>query len=80
MKQYNGKQELTAIVCNHCGKKIPLEHHMLKAGVFSASTIWGYFSRKDGEIHRFDLCEDCYDRLVEQFLIPPDIEEQKELL
>ena len=35
---------------------------------------WGYFSKKDNEVHRFELCEDCYDKLCASFRIPVDIE------
>ena len=41
---------------------------------------WDYFSEKDGERHSFDLCEECYDELVNQFRIPVEVEEQTELL
>ena len=41
---------------------------------------WGYFSRKDGEIHHFLLCESCYDRLTERFCLPVEKRLQTELL
>ena len=31
---------------------------------------WGYFSHKDGELHRFDICEECYDTQIASFQIP----------
>lgn len=37
---------------------------------------WGYFSGKDGETHRFELCEECYDRLTASFRIPVETEEK----
>lgn len=80
MKQYNEKQELTAIVCNRCKKKIPLDKGILKHGVFSAAAAWGYFSEKDGEVHAWDLCEECYDEIVKEFAIPPQIEEATEFV
>jgi len=34
---------------------------------------WGYFSdKKDGRIHRMDICESCYEKMVEKFVIPPE--------
>ena len=39
-----------------------------------------YLSEKDGEIHRFDLCESCYDQMRAQFTIDVEVEEQVELL
>ena len=28
------------------------------------------------EVHRFDLCEECYDRMVSQFVIPVEKENE----
>lgn len=28
------------------------------------------FSHKDGELHRFDICEECYDTWIASFQIP----------
>ena len=39
-------------------------------GVFQVRQVWEYMSDKDGEIDDFDLCEECYDRMTEQFRIP----------
>ena len=41
---------------------------------------WGYFSKKDGMCHKLDLCEDCYDRFVQELDIPVTETEQNELL
>ena len=41
---------------------------------------WGYFSEKDGEIHRFCICESCYDRIRAGFQIPVEIETAQEYL
>lgn len=30
----------------------------------------GIFSHKDGELHRFDICEECYDTWIASFQIP----------
>ena len=68
------------IYCNRCGRQLkgtdgtPVEEglHVEKS--------WGYFSGKDGEIHSFDLCESCYDLLVQDFQIPPEKKEQKILI
>lgn len=38
------------------------------------------FRRKDGEVHHFDLCEECYDGVTREFLIEADKEERAELL
>ena len=41
---------------------------------------WDYFTEKDGEVHHFDLCEECYDGVTREFLIEADKEERTELL
>lgn len=51
------------------------------ASYLAVSKEWGYFSdKKDGTRHCFDLCEECYDKLVEQFVIPPEKQRVTELL
>lgn len=61
MKKYEGTQDRKLIhaVCNKCGRSLRVEDGYLKEGCFSAEAVFGYFSRKDGTTHRFDLCEDC---------------------
>lgn len=77
MRRYQVKEtkEVKTIICNQCGKEIPVTNGCPKEGVFSVDYAWGYFSTKDGEKHHFDLCEDCYDRLLGSFRLPADIEE-----
>lgn len=41
---------------------------------------WGYFSKKDGTVQEFDLCEACCDALTRRFQIPAAETEQKEML
>ncbi len=69
--------------CNKCGKRLKTEQQMGKTGESSMITIeipWGYFSEKDGEIHKIVLCEDCYDIWIRSFQIPVEIREDVELL
>ena len=76
MRQYELKErkEISKIICNKCGKEIPVSGGHEMKGVFSVDYEWGYFSEKDGERHAFDLCETCYDALLQSFLIPVEIE------
>ena len=53
---------------------------ILMEGCFHAETAFGYFSNKDGKRHSFDLCEECYDKMIEGFAIPAEEEEISELL
>lgn len=80
MRQYMEQNKIKNIVCNQCGRSLKVEDGIIKEGVFRGEARWGFFSEKDGEIHSFDLCEACYDRLVKGFLIPVEKEEQTELL
>ena len=82
MREYmeNDKNTVKKIVCNQCGKSLQEEDGIVKEGVFRGMARWGFFSEKDGEIHTFDLCEACYDRMAASFRIPVEKEEQTELL
>lgn len=68
------------IYCNVCGRKLVMEHGILKEDVFSAKKEWGYFSHKDLQIHRFNMCERCYNKMVSQFVIPVDVALKKEVM
>lgn len=82
MRKYENGQskKLVHAVCNKCGRVLKVENGCLKEGCFSAEAVFGYFSRKDGTSHRFDLCEDCYDEMISQFSVPVEEEEGAELL
>ncbi len=41
---------------------------------------WGYFSGKDGMRQEWNLCESCYDRLLESFQVPASAQEVTELV
>ena len=71
MRQYKKVEttELDKVFCNKCGKEI-----LREADFLHVEKRWGYFSEKDGERHAFDLCETCYDALLQSFLIPVEIE------
>lgn len=68
------------IICNQCGREIRTVNGEPREGLFSGDIVFGYFSRKDGTRHRFDLCEDCYDAFVAGFRIPAEETEPTELI
>lgn len=70
------KKETEKIFCNGCGKEIMVRDEMPLEDILSVEKRWGYFSGKDNEVHRFDLCEECYDRMISGFVIPPEVENQ----
>lgn len=74
-----GKEELAETVCNCCGRRLKKKEKMLLEDVCSVRVQWGYFSKKDGENHFFDICEDCYDRITRNFVIPPYVEQRTEI-
>lgn len=80
MRKYKSGGQLDTVICNCCGKKLAVENGILREGAIMVDHIWDFFSEKDGEIHHYDLCEECYDEMTRQFRIPVDIEEQTELL
>lgn len=82
MRKYleEGSNGLVSVICNGCGKNLLVENGILKEGCFEADAVFGYFSKKDGEIHSFDLCEECYDKMIARFRIPAQRREATELL
>ncbi len=68
------------VLCNCCKKKIRVENGIVMEGVLSVQADWGYFSGKDGEIHKFDICEQCYEKWVSQFKIPIEVVSKNEML
>lgn len=74
MRQYctelKETKETKKIICNKCGKEIVVTGGIPREDVLEVEKHWGYFSGKDGQTDRFDLCEDCYDEWVGSFRIP----------
>ena len=79
MRKYKGNY-LTAVVCNCCGRNLVVANGIVREGVAHICAEWDYFSEKDGENHKFDICEECYDRLLEGFKYPAMISQRTELL
>ncbi|MCF2681852.1 hypothetical protein [Faecalicatena contorta] len=73
MRQYKTEikeiKKVAKIICNKCGKVIPVTEGIPQEDVLTVEKRWGYHSRKDNQVDCFDLCEDCYDELVDSFLI-----------
>lgn len=82
MRRYldENKKELKSVICNKCQKELLVEKGILKEGCFDVTAPFGYFSKKDGQVHGFDLCEECYDEMITGFKLPVDVKEAKELL
>ena len=52
-------KQLTEAVCNCCGKKLLVENGILKEECVHITHDFGFFGKKDGTSHTFDLCEGC---------------------
>lgn len=61
------------LFCNVCGRQLHMENNILLEDAFEAKKQWGYFSKKDATLHSFVICENCYDEMVDKFVIPPEI-------
>lgn len=73
-------RKLQGVKCNMCASKIELRKDIFTQGAFIVDYQWDYFSNKDGERHKFILCESCYDKIINNFKIPVDIEKTTELM
>lgn len=82
MRIYQEEQRLRLekVCCNRCGRELTIRNGHLMEGCLEASPSFGYFSEKDGLTYHFDLCEACFDTLLEEFAIPPQIAENCEYL
>lgn len=80
MRKYKSNGELETVICNCCGKKLIVEGGILREGAIAVDHAWDFFSEKDGEVHHWDLCEACYDHLLDTFRIGADVEEQVEFV
>ncbi|RZS91852.1 hypothetical protein [Cuneatibacter caecimuris] len=66
--------------CNGCGKPLAHRNGMPREDALYVTKEWGYFSGRDGELHRFCLCQSCYEKMLRQFQIPVQVEELAELM
>ena len=82
MRKYAKIEEnvLEQVVCNKCGRPLKVIEGYLKEGAFCVEYSFGYFSKRDGLRHSFDLCEECYQQWIDSFRIPVEEREQTELL
>lgn len=62
------KSVVCKIVCNVCGKQ---SEEPFNQEFVSISKKWGYYSNKDLSEQRADICEECWDKFVKTFKIPP---------
>ncbi len=80
VKNKKNDTELASVICNCCKKELRVENGILKDECIHISHAFGYFSERDGETQCFDLCEECYNKMIAKFRIPVENEERTELL
>lgn len=68
------------IICNSCGNEICPQPGAPLAEYLHVTKEWGYFSGKDGTRQEWNLCEECYDRILKSFRIPAAATEVTELV
>ena len=54
MRQYRTglekTQKIEKIICNKCGREIPVQGGILQEDVLEVEKRWGYHSRKDNQV------------------------------
>lgn len=68
------------VLCNACGRELKVEKGILKEDALIVKKDWGYFSKRDLEVHEFILCESCYEKITGSFLLPVKISPKTEVL
>ncbi len=81
MKIYQRKlierKKVRYIICNQCGENIEIKQYK---DFLNINKTWGYNSNYDNENHEFELCENCYKELLDNFKIQPKVTRKKKFL
>ena len=80
MKKYDEITKKEILLCNCCGEMIAPVNESERAAFLDISKTWGYFSKWDGCTLHFHICERCYEKMVQSWCYPPEVEEQTELM
>lgn len=55
------------IICNKCGQEIKKVRYF--SDWLEINKRWGYDSNYDNCIHKFDICQSCYEKFISEFSI-----------
>ena len=55
---------IDCVICDACGKKIEKNKNNEFDYFFHIEKEWGYHSDKDGRNDSFDICSECYDKML----------------
>lgn len=61
------KNKQDKVICNCCGSELDSRTDFLYV-----NKKWGYGTDLDGQRHSFDLCAECYKKMIGKFKIPPE--------
>jgi len=67
-------------VCHVCGRELIEKNGILQEDALIVRKDWGYFSKKDLQIHEFIVCEACYDEWIGGFMHPVRVLDKTEVL
>lgn len=68
------------VICNKCGKTLKEEKGIAMEDYLHVKKEWGYFSKKDGKVWEFNICEECMHILEQELVIPIEKRDKTELL
>lgn len=57
------------IMCNMCGRFSKKNELGYFEEFVEVNKKWGYHSEFDGETHSFEMCPDCYKKLIDKFAV-----------
>lgn len=72
--------EKQKVICNKCGRELKSENGILHEDGLFVTKDWGFFSKKDLQVHKFVICESCYDQMISEFEVPVVVEEKEAVL
>ena len=55
-------EKVDDVICDVCGKRCKGSCDIECA---TLAATWGYDSKRDGEVHECDMCEDCYEKVCQ---------------
>ena len=58
------RTETDVIICDACGREIRRNKYNEFEEFYHIDKKWGYHSNKDGQHDSYDICEDCYDKML----------------
>lgn len=67
MKLYTEKtiKAIDSIYCDGCGKTCTITEPVHEHEYATLEATWGYFSNQDGTQYNIELCETCFDEVLE---------------